>query len=330
MTLHLDSHVIRRLCTAQVAVDAAHLALTGQREGRYELPPRLDVNVATGFFRAMPAALGEYMGAKLMTLAHGVGNRYLLLLYRQDTGELVATLDASEITKLRTAATTFLAGSLLRPHGTSVLGLVGSGFEAEGHLRVFAELWPLEKVGVFSRSVERREAFAARLGADLGIEIEPVDSVAQVAATSPVTVLCTKATEPVVEGGSFAPGAVVLSIGSTRPDLRELDEATFARARAVLVDDPEQVLLESGDVAAAVAGRAISADSLVGMAQWDASRACHDETRDLYVFKSVGTALQDLALGAVLFARARERGLGREIGDITELKRVGLTKKRGS
>ncbi|WP_395109689.1 ornithine cyclodeaminase family protein [Actinomadura sp. SCN-SB] len=320
MTLHLDSQVIRRLCTPQLAFDAAHQALADQREGRYQLPPRLDVNVPTGFFRAMPAALGEYMGAKLMTLAKGVGNRYLLLLYRQDTGELVATLDAAEVTKLRTAATTAVAGDLLCPEGTSVLGLVGSGFEAEGHLRAFAALWSLEKVTVFSRSPERREAFAARLGADLGIEIEPVGDVAEVAAASPVTVLCTKDTSPVVDGGSFAPGAVVLSIGSTRPDLRELDEATFARAKAVMVDDPRQVLAESGDVAAAIAGEAITADFLVGMAEWDAGGAVCDDSRDLYVFKSVGTALQDLALGAVLFAHAKEHGLGREIGDITELK----------
>ena len=144
MTLHLDSGVIKQLCDEQVAFDAALLALDGQRAGRFHLPPRIDVNVPTGFFRAMPAALGDYMGAKLMTLARGVGNRYLLLVYRQDSGELLATLDASEITRLRTAATTALAARLLRPEGTTVLGLVGSGFEAEGHLRAFARLWPLE------------------------------------------------------------------------------------------------------------------------------------------------------------------------------------------
>lgn len=324
MTLHLDSGVIRQLCDAEVAFDAAQRALDGQRAGRFQLPTRIDVNVPTGFFRAMPAALGDYMGAKLMTLARGVGNRYLLLVYRQESGELLATLDASEVTRLRTAATTALAGRLLRPEGTNVLGLVGSGFEAEGHLRAFAQLWPLEKVRVFSRSAQRRRDFAARLGAELGIDVEPAAEVAEVTGASPVTVLCTKAVAPVVDGVTFAPDAIVLSIGSTRPDLRELDDATFARSRAVLVDDVATVLAESGDVASAVVSGAIGRESLVSMAEWSADRALANQERDLLVFKSVGTALQDLALATVLIECAADRGLGRDIGDITELKSAAL------
>ncbi|WP_326836349.1 ornithine cyclodeaminase family protein [Amycolatopsis rhabdoformis] len=322
MTIHLDSGVITRLCDEDIAFDAARLALEGQREGSFALPQRIDVNVATGFFRAMPAALGEYMGVKLMTLAKGVGNRYLLLVYSQKSGELLATLDAAEVTRLRTAATTALAGRLLRPEGTTVLGLIGTGFEAEGHLRAFARMWPLEKVRVYSRSQDKRQEFAERLGTALGLDIEPAADVAEVAGGAAVTVLCTKATEPVVDGRSFAPGAVVLSIGSTRPDLRELDDAVFARARAVLVDDPASVLAESGDVKSAVASGAITPESLVSMAGWSDDRAPAEGERDLLVFKSVGTALQDLALAAVLMKSAAERGLGRDLGEITELKRA--------
>ena len=320
MTLHLDSAAIKQMCDEEIAFAAAQFALDSQRKGRFQLPTRMDVNVPTGFFRAMPAALGDYMGAKVMTLAKGVGNRYLLLVYLQTTGELLATLDASEITRFRTAATTALAGSLMAEESTSVLGLVGTGFEAEGHLRAFARMWPLEKVLVYSRSEERRRDFADRLRGDLGLEIEPVDSVTDVTSSCPVTVLCTKNAESVVDGTLFALGAVVLSIGSTRPDLRELDDATFARARAVVVDDPASVLAESGDVASAIAAGAISPESLISMGDWGQYRASDDGSRDLLVFKSVGTAVQDLALAAVLIQEARERGLGREIGDIAELK----------
>jgi ornithine cyclodeaminase/alanine dehydrogenase len=318
MTLHLDSAVIARLCTPEVAAQAARDALDGQRRGDYKLPARLDVNLSTGFFRVMPAALGEHMGAKIMTLAKGVGNRYLLLVYQQATGELLATLDASEVTRLRTAATTALAGSLLCPGGTDVLGLIGTGFEAYGHLRAFAHQWPLSKVLVYSTSAERREAFARRTSDELGLPVVAVDDATEVTSVAAVTALCTKATEPVVDGASFVPGAVVLSIGSTRPDLRELDVATFRRARAVLVDAAAQVKAESGDVAAALAEKAIKPQSIIEMADWTAAPA--EDQRDLLVFKSVGTALQDLALAATLIECARGQGLGREIGDITELK----------
>ncbi|HXT94206.1 MAG TPA: ornithine cyclodeaminase family protein [Trebonia sp.] len=325
MTLHLDSTAIGRLATEEVALAAARLTVRMQADGAYALPPRIDVDVPTGFFRVMPAALGEYMGAKVMTLAKGQGNRYLLLVYRQDSGELLATLDAAEVTRLRTAATTAVAGELLCPQGTDVLGLVGTGFEADGHLRAFARLWPLSKVLVYSRSADKRRAFADRLATDLGISVVPVASVEEVAGACPVTVLATKATEPVVRGADFAPNAVVLSIGSTRPNLRELDATTFARAGRVLVDDPAQVLAESGDVAAAAAAGAITPDSLVSMAEWSASAAedARAGGRDLLVFKSVGTALQDLALAATLIEGARAQGLGRELGELTALKAEG-------
>lgn len=322
MTFHLDSAAIRQLCDEKTAYDAATRALAGQRDGDFQLPNRIDVNVATGFLRVMPAGLGEYIGAKIMTLAKGVGNRYLLLVYLQKTGELIATLDAAELTRLRTAATTALAGALLGPGGYSVLGLIGSGFEAEGHLRACAQLWPLEKVRVYSSSAPKRTAFADRMSTELGIQVQAVDDVAEVTSVSPVTVLCTKAAEPVVAGSTFAPGAVVLSIGSTRPDLRELDDATFARARAVLVDDKASMLAESGDVASAISAGVITSDDLISMADWTGDLASADEDRDLLVFKSVGTALQDLALAAVLIEAATEHGLGRELGDITELKRA--------
>jgi ornithine cyclodeaminase/alanine dehydrogenase len=327
VTLHLDSAAVAELCSPAVALQAARDGLQAQQASGWFLPPRIDVDVPSGFLRVMPAALGDHMGAKVMTLAKGVGNRYLLLVYRQATGELLATLDASEVTRLRTAATTALAGELLCPGGSDVLGLVGTGFEADGHLRAFADLWALSKVLVYSRSAERRQGFADRMSAELGISVVPVDRVAEVVGAAPVSVLCTKATEPVVDGADFAPGAVVLSIGSTRPDLRELDVTTFARARAVLVDDAEQVSSESGDVAAAVEAGAITAGDLVSMPSWTDGRVPVVDGRDLVVFKSVGTALQDLSLAASLIDRAEKAGMGRELGTIAELKRAGAPTK---
>jgi ornithine cyclodeaminase/alanine dehydrogenase-like protein (mu-crystallin family) len=319
MTLHLDSATISELCTDEIALVAARAALQAQRGGNYVLPPRIDVDVPTGFFRVMPAALGRHMGAKVMTRSVEVGNRYLLLVYEQASGELVATLDAAEVTRLRTAATTAVAGEILCGGGTDVLGVVGTGFEADGHLRALAGIWPLAKVLVYSRSSENRESFAEKMSADLELRVAAVSSVQEVISACPVTVLCTKSTEPVVRGDDFAAGGVVLSIGSTRPNLRELDATTFARASRVLVDDPVQVRAESGDVRAAIAEGALGADSLVAMPDWSGGVGPVDG-RDLLVFKSIGTAIQDLALAATLIESAKKRGLGRELGEITELK----------
>src|SRR3954447_8375192 len=248
MTLYLSSEDIRALASQDVLMAAARAAVDAERGGGAVIPPRLDVDLPTGFLRVMPAAMGTVMGVKVMTLVKGLGNRYLLLLYNQASGALVAVIDADEVTRLRTAAITALAGSMLAPAGTSRLGLLGSGFEAESHLRLLARVWPLEHVWVYSPTTLRREAFAARMSDELGVAVRAVTSAEEAVGEAPVSVLATKATKPVVDGSAFPEGAVVLSIGSTRPDLRELDRTALGRAGTLLVDDARQVRLESGDV----------------------------------------------------------------------------------
>ena len=320
MTLLLTGDDVRALVTHEMAMAAARETVAAQRAGRVVAPPRLDVDLPSGFLRVMPAALDPYMGLKVMSLARGVGTRYLILVYAQASGELVAVLDADEVTRLRTAATTAVAGALLAPRGAERIGLVGSGFEAEGHVRAFAREWPLREVRVFSPSVERRDRFAARMSNELGVLVRPVATMAAAISDVPVAVLCTKSRTPVVDGAAFAPGTVVLSIGSTRPDLRELDEATLRRTAALLVDDARQVCLESGDVSSALECGALDASRIVGMHEWPGVDGRATAGRDLLTFKSVGTALQDLALATQLVDAASAAGGGRVLGELTRLK----------
>jgi alanine dehydrogenase len=321
MTLHLSASDIRGLATDEVVVEAARSVLGAESHGRTQLPPRIDVPSGAGFVRVMPAVLDDVMGVKVMTLAEGLGTRYLVLLYDVASGRLMATFDADELTRLRTAAYTLVAGELLGAGEHRQIGLVGSGFEATGHLRLMARRWPVKQVLVHSRSAERRTGFAARMAEELDIEVRPVDTLRE-ATGAPLVVLATKSREPVVDGAHISPGAVVLSIGSTRPDLRELDRATLARAGTLLVDDDRQVLLESGDVIDAVGHGALSEDRIVPAARAavDAGAVRRDGDRDLLVFKSVGTALQDLSLARRLFDVAMVRGHGRELGEISTLK----------
>lgn len=320
MTLYLGAEDMRALATHEVTMEAARAAVAAEAAGRTVVPPRMDVDLERGFLRVMPAAFNDLMGLKVMTLVRGLGTRYLILLYSQSTGELVAMFDADEVTRMRTAATTALAGEMLAPEGTETLGLVGSGFEAEGHLRAFAAQWPLREVLVYSRAASRREAFAARMSEELGVDVRPVETVAAVTGAAPVCVLATKATEPVVNGADFRPGAVVLSIGSTRPDLRELDSGTLRRAAKLLVDDARQVKLESGDVIEGLGCGAITPDHVVGMAQAAGVEFARDGERDLLAFKSVGTAIQDLALASAVLDAAVTAGRGRDVGELTRLK----------
>jgi alanine dehydrogenase len=321
MTLHLSASEIRELATDEVVMEAARAVLDAESLGRTELPPRIDVPSGSGFVRVMPAVLDDVMGVKVMTLAEGLGTRYLVLLYDVASGRLMATFDADELTRLRTAAYTVVAGEILGAGEHQQVGLVGSGFEATGHLRLMARRWPVRQVLVYSRSAERRTRFARRMADELGIDVRAAGSLGEATGT-PLVVLATKSTEPVVDGTALAAGAVVLSIGSTRPDLRELDRATLARAGTLLVDDDRQVRLESGDVIDAVTHGVLPEERIVPAARAvvDAGAVRRGGDRDLLVFKSVGTALQDLSLARRLLGAAAAHGRGRDLGEISALK----------
>lgn len=325
MTLYLSAEDIRALITQELALEAAWRSVRAEQSGEAVLPRRTDLDTENGFMRLMPAALGDVMGAKMMTVVRGIGNRYLLLLFSQENGALTAVLDAGELTRRRTAAVTVAAGQVLRPDGIEELSVIGSGFEADGHLTAFAEAWNLRSVRVYSPSAERRTAFAARMTRELGIEVTPVADVAEAVEGSPAVVLATKAREPVVDGDCFAPGAAVLSIGSTRLDLRELDERAFERSAVVLVDNVEQVKSESGDVVSALECGALDAARVLPLsaAAGNPAAIATADGRDLLTFKSVGTALQDLALAGELVAAAKASGRGRELGELAELKAMG-------
>lgn len=322
MTLFLAPEDITRLATHEVAMAAAMAAAMAEGSGRAVAPPRLDVELSDGFLRVMPGAVDDVMGLKVMVNVAGLGNRYLLLVYRRGDGELLALLDADEITRLRTAATTAVAAQILQPEPQSEIGLIGSGFEATGHLRTLAQIWPLERVSVHSPSAERREAFAEQLSEELGIEVRPVATSAEACTASATLVLATKSRQPVLDGRDLPAGSVVLSIGSTRPDLRELDRATLARSAVLLVDDAAQVTLESGDVMDALSSNALAPRHLISMGSALAAgqRLSPDGERDVLTFKSVGTAVQDLALAGALCAAAVDLDVGRELGVLTRLK----------
>lgn len=322
MTLCFDAEALEDHVSNQDGLDAMRACFLAEAQGKTKLPHRIDTPSGHGFLRVMPAVLDDVMGLKVMTLVEGVGNRYLVLLYECATGALVAQFDADELTRIRTAATTALAGSLMCADAPLELAIVGTGFEAIGHLRMFAHMWPLRKIYAYSPNKERRDAFAAAMTAELGIDVIACETSREALAGRACVVLATKSKAPVIDGADFAPGAVVLSIGSTRLDLRELDDATLARAAVVVVDDAGAVLAESADIATNVANGNLTKDQLLPL-----SALANGATlpplaggRDLHVLKTVGTALQDLAMARAVYRSPETRGRARDIGTVVSLK----------
>jgi alanine dehydrogenase len=116
---------------------------------------------------------------------------------------------------------------------------------------------------------------------------------------------------PVLRGAWLAAGATVVSLGSTLPEQREVDEATMARAACIVADMPEEVLHDTGDALAATRAGVALAGKLVPLAGLAAGHiSARTADTDIVLYKSVGSALQDVVTAEMLLERAQQQGRG--------------------
>ncbi len=256
-------------------------------------PLRASMSYRGAWFAAMPAAGGGFFAVKLVGVYPGNPGRGLplvrglLLLFDAETGEPLLEADAGAATGWRTAAATALALRLMGGD-RGVLGVVGAGVQAEYHLRVLSRVARFNGFLVYSRRPWRTAALARRYGADV------VDSLPRLVRVSDTLVLATTSTRPLVDAPE-ALGKAVASVGAPRP-VRELGRGLLVAARCVVADTVEGVASEAGEYEPGLF-------ELVGLGDLAAGRRrCRWGGARLY--KSVGTALLDLAIALHLYRRA--------------------------
>lgn len=237
---------------------------------------------------AMGAVLDDVLGTKVYSTRNGQF-QFVITLFDSASGAPLATLEANELTRLRTAATTALAVDALAAPEASVLSLFGAGTQARAHAQALRGLRRFERVLVCARS--GGEAFAAEIGAEL------VDA-ASAAAQGDVIVTCTRASEPLFDGALVRPGAVVAAVGSSKPAARELDDTLLARAAAVVVEWLPAARAEAGELVRAAPG-VIAPERLIELGSLLAVPRPHDP-QAITVYKSVGIGLEDVALARLV------------------------------
>lgn len=256
---------------------------------------------------------GGVMGAKLIAASPRAGAAsYLVPLFDQETMALTALLDGNSITGFRTAATSAMAADELAESGALRVAVIGSGFEAKTHLRALAAVRRLAGVAVYSPRAESRARFAAEL-ADLAVEVVQAGSAGAAVADANLILCAARSRDetPTIDGSWLRPGMTVVSIGSTLPEQREIDPQSIARADLIVADMAEEVAHDTGDMIAASAAGIAFADKLVSLADVISGRhPGRTDAAQVIIYKSVGAALQDLAVAALCAERARAAGLG--------------------
>jgi ornithine cyclodeaminase/alanine dehydrogenase-like protein (mu-crystallin family) len=280
-------------------------ALRAMFERGCELPPRQVLELAPPGAEAvtslvMPAwQRGGCYGVKVVNIAGANSARGLpvlhstYVLYDATTGAPLAWFDGDEITARRTAATSALAASWLAPREASHLAILGAGRIARLLAEAHRVCRPIERVTVWARSPARAASLAAEL-AEQGFDARGAASAEEAVADAQIVSCATLAREPIVRGRWLRDGSHLDLIGSFTPAMREADDDCFANA-AVFVDS-DDAAAKSGDLIGPIGRGVLHADAigtLAALARGDVKERVASGGRT--VFKSVGSALEDLA-----------------------------------
>ncbi len=256
---------------------------------------------------------GEIMGAKLIAASTRSGYAaYLIPLFDQHSVELVALLDGNAITGFRTAATSALAIDALAPQARVSVSVIGSGFEATSHARAVAAVRDVSSITVYSPNPASRARYVERLQ-DLGVSIRAAERPDAAVAGTDVVICAARSRDetPTFCGAWLRAGMTVVSIGSTLPEQRELDPAAIDAADLIVADVMAEVTDQTGDMITARQAQVPFDGKMVALGDVLAGRRPgRRSASDVVLYKSVGSALQDLAVASLCFRRAVEQALG--------------------
>lgn len=234
-----------------------------------------------------------------------------VMLFSGETGELMALMNASAITAIRTAAVSGVATQLLAQDDAGELAMIGTGVQARAHLEAMACARPIKRARVASRSFEHALSFAAEFRSRYSFPIEAVESVESAVRGADLIVTATTSREPILSREWVSAGAHLNVVGSSIPTTREIDSATMA-ASSLFVDRRESTINEGGDYLFALREGAIGPDHIkaeIGELLTGAKTG-RSSTDEITVFKSLGLAIEDLASADYLYRKAKQEQKG--------------------
>lgn len=315
MTLYLTESDVGKILSMPDALRVVEDVLREMGQGRASNHPRQRVRVPNGILHVMSAGLPTrgYLGFKYYS-AFRSGVRFWFHLLDANTGELLAVMQANRLGQQRTGAASGVATKFLARLDAASVGILGTGWQAESQLEAMRAVRSIRAIRCYSREPEQRKAFAQKMSVQLDVDVRAADSAEEAVREADIVITATNSREPVLCGEWLARGAHINAIGSNRAEARELDDDAVTRSAFVCVDSIEQAKIESGDLMGPIERGLLSWERVHELGDVVAGKAAGRAHRDdITLFKSNGIAVEDVAVGAWVYERAREQGIGRRI-----------------
>lgn len=295
---------IRSVLTFEACVPLMREAMIAVSGGGVSQPPRqiLPLVSGRGVFGVMPGVIADdRFGAKLISaFQHAPGSSLpahqgVVVLFDPQTGSPVCVLDAGEITRIRTAAASAMATDVLARADARNLLVLGTGEQAEAHIRAISTIRPLSRIVLWGRNPDHARRLAAALAKAEALTVEVAEDLPAAAAEADIICTTTASAEPILAGAWLAEGAHVNIVGSSRLGPTEVDDDLVARAR-YFADSRANVLAQGTEFRRAVESGRIDDSHLVGeigevlAGTIEGRRSASEVT----AYKSLGSVAQDL------------------------------------
>jgi ornithine cyclodeaminase/alanine dehydrogenase-like protein (mu-crystallin family) len=291
---YITEEDVRRLLPMTSAIECLRSAFMAYANGQAQNQPRRRLMLSTGsVLHSMAAAYGKYFGTKIYSTNVKYGAHFTFLLYEAETAKPLAQFEANNLGQIRTGAASGLATDLLAPDRPLDIAMLGSGFQARSQYEAIAAVRPISNARVWSRTEDKRNQFSAATGA------QPVNSAEEACEGADVIVTATFAKDPVIPSVAVRADALILAMGANVANRREVPADVIHKSR-IVADDIEQCRMEAGDLILA----GVDWDQVETLAELAAGNTKASEDRRLTVFKSVGLALEDVAVAAFVYQQA--------------------------
>lgn len=301
--INLDAKTVAAALPVDQLIEALKVAFAND----VEVPPRAHHEVSVpggnaGTLLLMPAwRPGASMGVKIVTVFPDnakqgnptVYGSYLLM--SAESGKPVALLDGTELTLRRTAAASALASTYLSRDDATRLLMVGTGNLAPHLINAHSTARPIKEVCVWGRRQEAAQLLADKLSG-VSLEVSVAENLEEEFRKADIISCATLASEPIVKGEWLMPGQHLDLVGAFTPKMSEVDSTAISLAD-VYVDTRAGAFSEAGEIVQAIESKAISKSDIRGSLHDLASGIVKGRTtaEEITLFKSVGTALEDLA-----------------------------------
>lgn len=310
----IEKEQVLKILTPELCIEAMKQAFMDLEEGRCAMPQRLLCTMPnTAVFGFMPAYVGDYFGAKVISAyAPNMGTQYpshigYVVLFESEHCTVAGLIEAGSITEVRTGCVSAVATDQLARKSAHIMGMIGAGAQARSHLAAIRCIRPIDEVHVYDRNPEASERYVREMSEKYGIKVVAESCVEDAVKDADIICTVTPSKQAYLTRDMVKPGVHINAVGTFTPATREAASDLVAAAR-LYSDYTPSCRKESGEYLVPLAEGLISEAHIIGSVGELLLGRCEGRTSedDITLFDALGLAVEDVASARLVYLESQK------------------------